>query len=269
MVEFFDKIPKCKFGIWNLESSRILIFLMLFISFFGCNTENAPDCFQNAGDIIREEITVPDFTRIIVFENSGLVLKQGPETKVEVETGQFLRDEITAVVEDGRLVLRNENGCNFTREYGITKFYVTAPNILEIRSSTGLDIVSEGVLSYNNLVLISESFIDPEAEYTSGLFDLEIENQSVTIVSNGLSYYKLRGATNNFNVTLAAGDSRVEAKDLVAQNIRINHRASNDILITPQVVLRGEISGTGDVISYNTPATVNVQELYKGKLIFK
>jgi len=253
----------------SLKRGSIILILGLLFALLGCNTENAPDCFKNAGELIREEITVTDFTRIVVFENVGLVLKHGTETKVEVETGKFLRDEVTAVVEDGRLILRNENGCNFTRKYSITKFYVTAPNISEIRSSTGLDIVSDGVLNYNSLVLFSESFNEPDADFTSGLFNLKIENQSVSIVSNGLSYYKLSGTTNNFNVTLAAGDSRVEAKNLVAQNIRINHRASNDILINPQISLTGEIRGTGDVVSYNNPATVDVEELYKGRLIFK
>ncbi|MCK0156043.1 DUF2807 domain-containing protein [Cellulophaga sp. F20128] len=249
--------------------NRLVLFFGIAIGFLGCNSEHVSDCFQNAGAIMREEISVPDFSKIIVFENIELIVKQGLEQKVEVETGEFLRNDISAVVEDGRLVLRNSNACNFTREYGITKFYITSPNITEIRSSTGLDISSDGVLTYNSLVLVSESFNNPETDSTSGLFNLEIQNTTVSIVSNGLAYFKLNGSTENFNITFAAGDSRLSAENLVAQNVRVNHRSSNDMLVNPQVAISGEIRGTGDVISFTEPPSVTVTELYKGRLIFR
>lgn len=245
------------------------VFFILAIIFLSCNNENAPDCFQNAGEIIREEVSMSSFSKITVFENVSVSLRQGPVQKVEIQTGRFLRNDVSATVIDNRLVLRNENNCNYVRDYGLTKVYITSPNISEIRSSTGLLIESDGVLTYSNLTLLSESFSNPEAETTDGHFNLELNNDRVTIVSNGLAYFQLRGQTNNLNVNLAAGDSRVEAEGLSAQNINLNHRASNDILITPQQSLRGTIRGTGDVISFNRPLEVEVEELYRGKLIFK
>ena len=249
--------------------NRLVLFFSISLVFLGCNSENVSDCFQNAGAIIREEISVSNFTQITVFENIELIVKQGLEQKVEVETGEFLRNDISATVADGRLVLRNSNACNFTREYGITKFYITSPNITEIRSSTGLDISSDGVLTYTSLALVSESFNNPETDSTSGLFNLEVQNTTVAIVSNGLAYFKLKGSTENFNITFAAGDSRLSAENLVAQNVRVNHRSSNDMLVNPQVAISGEIRGTGDVVSFTEPPSVSVTELYKGRLIFK
>ncbi len=245
------------------------IFFSLFSLFFSCNSENASDCFQNAGDIVRKEIIMTDFTKITVFEKIQLILKEGPITKVEVETGEFLLNEVSAVVEGDRLILKNENGCNLFRKYGITKIYVTAPDIEEIRSSTGLSIQSDGVLTYPNITLLSESFINEEAETVDGEFDLEFDSQQVNIVVNGIAYFKIRGKAENLNITIAAGDSRIEAENLVTENINLNHRGSNDMLVYPQQSLKGVIRGTGDVISFNCPAEVNVQELFNGRLIFK
>jgi len=95
---------------------------------------------------------------------------------------------------------------------------------------------------------------------------LASENVNVTV--NGIAYFKLKGSSANLNVFIAAGDSRVEAASLLVQNVTFNHRGSNDILINPQESLRGTIRGTGDVRSYNRPDIVEVQEIYKGKLIF-
>ena len=210
-----------------------------------------------------------DFLNITVFDNINLVLKQGEEQLVEIETGEFLRNEVSAVVEQNRLVVRNENSCNFFRDYGLTTIYVTSPNIEEIRSSTGLLISSEGTLNYPRLSLISESFTNPEIETTDGSFDLNIISEIVRILTNGIAYFKLSGTTNDLNITIAAGDSRIEAENLVAQNVTINHRGSNDTFVNPQQRISGGIRGVGDVISSNRPPEGEVEELFNGRLIFK
>ena len=178
-------------------------------------------------------------------------------------------NDVSAVVEDNRLVLRNDSSCNYVRDYGLTTVYITSPNITEIRSSTGLPISSDGVLDYPSLNLIAESFNNPETETTDGSFDLNLNSNSVRIVVNGIAYFRLQGSTENFNVTVAAGDSRIEAEELVAESVTINHRGSNDVFVNPQQSLSGVIRGTGDVISVNRPAEVDIEELFNGRLIFQ
>ncbi len=243
--------------------------LLIFFLQLGCDSDKASDCFQTAGDIVREEVQVSDFTKITVFENVGLVLKQGDELKVEVETGANLRNDVEVKVIEDRLVLRNNNNCNLFREYALTKIYVTAPNITEIRSSTGLKIESDGALDYPILRLISESFIDDTSETTDGEFDLILDSVDVTIVVNGIAYFKLRGNTEFIGVTIAAGDARVEANELRAQFVDIDHRGSNSILVNPVQLIKGDIRGIGDVISFQRPSLIQVNELFRGKLIFR
>lgn len=246
-----------------------LLFSMIITLLLGCNGDNVPDCFQNAGDIVQEEVSLPPFAKITVFENIEMIIKEGPVQEVVIETGEFLRPEITAAVENNRLVVRNTNNCNLFREYGITKIFVTSPNINEIRSSTGWPIRSDGILSYPELQLISESFSNPETETTDGSFDLNLATQNLSLVANGIAYFQLRGSTDQLRATIAAGDSRIEAENLIAQEIVINHRGSNDMLVNPQQILRGVIRGTGDVLSFTRPDSVSVEELYRGRLIFK
>jgi hypothetical protein len=242
--------------------------LLISCFLFSCNSENVPDCLQNEGELVRQEVTLPSFDKITVFEKVALVLKEGPVQKVEIETGEFLMNEVTATIDGDRLIVRNENGCNLFRDYGVTTVYVISPNITNIRSSTGLLIRSDGVLNYPSLSLISESFTNPENETTDGSFDLEVSSRTVRITTNGIAYFKLSGTTTDFNVTIAAGDSRIEAENLMAENVVLNHRGTNDILTNPQESIRGVIRGTGDVISFNRPTTVEVEEIFNGRLLF-
>ena len=251
------------------KHTYLIVFGFCTLLFLGCNGDNVPDCFQNAGELIREEVNLPSFEKITVFENIELILSDGPVQQVVIETGEFLRSEVTAEVEGDRLVLRNTNNCNLFREYGITKVFITVPNINEIRSSTGWPIRSEGILTFPDLQLISESFNNPETETTDGSFDLDLATQNLTLVANGIAYFQLRGSTQRFSAIIAAGDSRIEAEEFIAQEVVINHRGSNDMLVNPQQILRGVIRGTGDVLSFNRPDSVTVEELYRGRLIFK
>lgn len=263
-IKFFNKknnVPSS-----GVERSLLLGVLLFFLS---CSTENAPDCFQTAGNRVRIEVDVDDFSTITVFENLNLVLKQGDIQKVEIESGENLINEISANVEDDRLILMNTNDCNYVRDYGISTIYVTAPNLNEVRSSTGLLVSSDGVLNYPSLRLISESFTEPEAETTDGSFDLDLNSQTLTIVVNGISFFRLSGQVLNFNLNLAAGDSRIEAQNLLAQNVTINHRGTNDVLVNPQQRISGIISGYGNVISFNRPPEIAVEEIFNGRLIFR
>lgn len=243
--------------------------LLLTLILLSCNAKVMPDCLQNAGPIIQMEYTVPEFTQIVVFERVQLILKQAEEQKIIVETGKYLRDDIVVDVIDGRLELHNNNGCNISRDYGITKIYVSAPDITQIRSSTGLPILSDGILNYPSLALLSEDFGAEGMYHTSGDFRLSVNSQNLKITSNNLSHFFLDGEVENLTIGFYAGDSRFEGRDLEAQHVQIFHRSSNDMIVNAQKSLKGEIRSTGNVIATNKPDVVEVTDFYKGNLIFE
>ena len=65
-----------------------------------------------------------------------------------------------------------------------------------------------------------------------------------------------------------SGSGRFEGENLIAQNVEISHRGSNDMIVNPILSLTGIIRGTGDVIVINQPPLVDVEEIYIGELIF-
>lgn len=244
-----------------------LAFILILVILCSCNNENVGDCFQTTGTIIQQDITVLSFDKILVNRDIELIVKEGTEQKVTIETGKNLINDVEAVVLDGKLILTDKNDCNFVRSYGVTKVYVTSPNITEIRSSTQYDVRSDGVLTYPTLTVLAEDFNAPNT-FTNGNFRLQIDNNEFDLVFNNLSNCYISGNTNNLNLTFASGTSRFEGGGLIAQNVTIWNRSSNDMIVNPQQSLTGQISGTGDVIAVTHPPIVDVQQLYKGRLIF-
>lgn len=248
---------------------KYTFYIGLFIVLFSCNNDNTPDCFQNTGDIIEQEFVVDAFDKITVFEGVELIVTDAPIQKVIVQTGEYLLSDVKVSVVEGRLVLKDDNGCNIARDYGVTKVFVSSPNIIEIRNSSNFTISSNGVLNYPELNLLSENFGNEGLYSTIGDFNLQVDTNNLQLIFNNLSTAFISGTATEVFIGFYSGDSRFEGANLMAQNIQIYQRSSNDMILNPQLSLTGEIRSTGDVISLNQPAIVEVETFYTGQLIFE
>jgi len=243
------------------------LYILSLVTLLGCNSENAPDCFQNAGDLVQKEFVVADFTKITTFKNVELFISQGATQQVIVETGEFLINDIEVLVQNDRLLLTDNNGCNLIRDYGLTKVYVTSPNITEIRNSSQLPVNSLGVLGFETLDLISEGFTE---DFNSvGDFNIEIDNTNLKTVSNNFSSFLVFGNTQNLEISYPSGNGRFEGRFLTAQNVDVFHRGTNDIIVNPQQSLTANLISTGDVIVVNTPPIIDIQEQFTGRVLFE
>lgn len=245
-----------------------IITLFILSLIFSCNSEDAIDCFQNAGNIIQQNYSLENFNKITVFERSQLFISKG-DFSVVLETGENLVNDIDINVSNGRLIIENKNACNITRAYGVTKVFVSAPNITEIRNSSGLKVISENTLTFPNLTLLSEDLDEEDTFHTDGDFELTLDVENLTITQNNLSNFFLTGQVTNLDLNFMFGDARFEGRDLIVQNANVYHRGTNDIIVNPQLELTGSLLSTGDLIVVSTPPILDIEVLYTGNLILE
>ncbi len=62
---------------------------------------------------------------------------------------------------------------------------------------------------------------------------------------------------------------RIEAGELEVGDLSFSHRSTNQMIVNPRQKLSGTIRSLGDVISKNRPPIVEVEELFRGRLIFE
>lgn len=248
----------------------LVIIIVVFL--IGCDSENAPDCFQAYGDSIDTVYDVEDFNRIIIWDRVKLVLVEGPEKRVMVRTGSNLLNEIRVRVEDSILKVSDRNSCNFVRDYeNITTVFVTAPvDTLQIRSSSGLTVENIGRITNEKLILISEDGEEEDEFHIDGDFNLNnIDVRTISVLANGLSTFRLHGTAFSASYSLFDGDARVEAENLITDEVLVNHKSTNKIICYPVASIRGIIVGLGNVIAKNRPPIVDVEERFQGRLIFE
>lgn len=245
---------------------KLFFILLVLLANFSCDKKDAWGCIQTSGAIISQEIEIDPFDRILVNRDIELVVKQGLEYKVEIQTGENLLDAIEVLVVDHQLQLSDSNNCNYVRDFGLTKMIVTTPVLKEIRSSTQYLTASEGILNFESLSLISENY---NSDYiSSGDFDMTVNTQNLSVVANNLSVFTISGSTETLFVGFYAGLCEFKGAELIAQHVDVFQRSSHDITVNPQESLDGEIRSVGDVISIRTPPIVTIQQYYTGQLLF-
>lgn len=231
---------------------------------FSCDSENANDCFQTSGELVSKEFYVENFNKINISEGIELIIKEGTDTKVVIESGQNLLSGITAEVSDGKLFLRNSNGCNLVRDYNTTKVYVTTPTLENVYSSSQFAVKSDGILNFPLLNLQSGMF----SNTASGTFELEVNCENLTIEDNKSTFFKISGKATNLSVNFYDGNARFDGSNLIANEVLFFQRSSNDIIVHPINKISGTIYSTGNIVLKNTPPTIEVTQLYQGHLVY-
>lgn len=208
------------------------------------------------------------FDKIVVNRGISLVVTQGADYHVRVQTGENLINDIEVTAADGVLTLADNTACNWVRDFGQTTVYVTAPNLTHIYSKTELSILSQGTLTYANLHLVSMDAEDGYDGAGTGDFFLQIDNQLVLIENNNVSRFYLTGHTQNLQINFYEAGGLFYGQELRAEAVQLYHRGSNDMYVNPLQSLTGDIYNIGNVISVARPPQVNVTEHYQGRLIF-
>jgi len=217
------------------------------------------------GAVVTYATPVADFTAIELSLGIELVITEGPEQMVTIQTGENIKQYISAQVKDGKLYLTNAVDCNWVRDYKSTTIYVTTPHLEKIYSASQFAVKSNGVLAFPSLSLQSGIF----SETASGTFELDVNCQNLTIDDNQACYYIIDGVVENLAVNFYSGDSRFDGGDLTAQKLQVFHRSTNDIIANVQQEVTGTLYSTGNLVLKNHQPVVTVNRIYTGKVVYE
>lgn len=243
------------------------ILLLFLVVFFGC--EKPSDCIKSSGPLrsrVYENLT---FSKILVNKGIGVVIVEGAAFKVEVKAGENLINDIQVEVVGDLLELSDNTSCNWTREYGETIVYITAPNLTDIYCKTEKTIASSGILHFPALRLVAMDTFDGHPGVGTGDFILQLENQSLTVECNDVSGFFLVGHTESMYVNFYESGGVLHGEKMRATAIEVYHRGTNNVILYPVRSIKGGIFNSGNVVCYNRPEwPAQVVEYYRGKLIF-
>lgn len=239
---------------------KIIVLLSLFL-LFSCDDNQL---LESSGKIVSKEISVEFFNKINISEGIELYITDETTTKVEILAGEKIINKVTFSVIDNQLFIDAESATKLFQSYEPIKVYISVDDLDTIYSSSQFNVYSENVLNFSDIHLQSGLFEDT----ASGEFHLQINSNSLFVEDNKASFYEISGNVTDLSVNFYNGDERFEGSNLIAQNVTVFQRSSNDIIVNPQQKISGTIYSTGNVVLKNNPPIVDVQVLYQGQLIF-
>jgi len=259
---------------WNLDleyvysMKRKALIALIATILVGCNYEDAPNCLRTEGAPVSRELSLPEFSKVVIEDDLQLLIRQGNEQRVVLESGANLIDDIVVQVDRGTLRATNGVRCNLFRGYAVNTLIITVPDLQAVRNSSAFDVRGEGVLSFNSLTLQSNTSPGPGYPQKGGDFYLNLRCEQLSISANGQSVFYLQGSVGQARVSFSDEFPRLEAGALFINDLDILQRSAAPMIVYPMQSITGEIRGTGDVIALNRPPVVSVTEFFSGRLIF-
>ncbi|MTI31842.1 head GIN domain-containing protein [Xanthovirga aplysinae] len=241
----------------KLKATNLILFLFLALNLFSCNSPDALDCLKSTGNTIQQDVDLPAFHTIEVFDNINLVLRPEPTLGITIEAGKNIVPKIRLEVKDSVLYIRNDNSCNWVRKYKEINVFVNLSNTRTIVQSGAGILRSAGQLDVDRLDLFVNN---------TGDVELSVKGNMCILTSHELSNIKIRGELNYFNVQFGNVDGKLLAKDLKSKTIDILHEGTNTMELYPTESLTGTITGKGEVIYFNKPKKLSVSIYSTGSL---
>ena len=204
------------------------------------------------GEVVEERReVVANFTEVHASEGLDVFVTQGTDFKITVEADENIIDLIGTDIRDGRLKVHAiENIGRATKNV-----YVTLPDISELNSSSGADLIVQNTISADRIELDASSGSDLE---------VEVNAQEVIADASSGADIKVSGRTDVLYADASSG-SDIKARGLVTKRCTADASSGADISVNVSESLVADASSGAD-ISYTGDASVQKKKSVSGSV---
>jgi hypothetical protein len=245
-----------------MNNIKIIIsaFAVILIFLLGCSKDNGVCVSSTGKTIIQDRVTQP-FHTIEVYDNINLILTQDSVLdKITVEAGENLIDGITTKLDSGRLVIRNENSCNWLRSFEVpVNVYLTFTRLDTIVFQAAGNINCTNDWTNESVIL--------DVIEGSGQINLKLQAFRTYIIAKyGTTNIQLSGYSQ-ITTLISYSFGPLHAENLASKFTYVSSYSSNDMFVYSSVDLQVEIGNIGDVYYTGNPATISTNIYNEGRLI--
>ena len=198
---------------------------------------------RGSGNLITETRDVSNFERVDLSGSGDVIITQGEEESLTVETDNNLMQHVTTNVRGRTLHL----GMNI-RQTGFaspTRLVFT----LQVKDLTGLDLSGSGSIAAATL---TTDRLDADLSGSGALAIDEIRADQLRLDLNGSSNVQVAGEVNSLNIDIS-GSSDVRAGDLRSDAVNVQISGSGATTVWAVEKLNVDLSGSGSVRYYGEP----------------
>ena len=201
---------------------------------------------RGTGDIIKQERQVGTFSEIKIGGAQEVILMNGDQYAVVIETNENLLDKISVVIQDNMVWFEYKN----IKHYDKMKFYVTAPDFKKVLVSGASDVKTPDTIRGDHLKVTADG---------ASVVRLNVDYSSLYSRASGASDITLKGNASSHEIK-ASGASEVIAKELKTESTTITASGASICFVEAKNSLTYEVSGASTVKYVGKPETVIIRD---------
>lgn len=271
-----------------MRNTLIITFLLALFATTGLMAE----------EIITEERSVPDFTKIEIQGSVDVVYTQGSSVQVKVKGESKEVAQVITKVQNSTLIVDYRNNRTWFSGTSDLVVFAKSPVLTSVKIAGSGDFETENRVKGDKFSLavhgsgdsqcrldaddlevkvhgsgdVSFSGVNNRMHITvNGSGDVDGEDinlEEATIKQYGSGDVKVEGTARNLNLS-QSGSGDCHARHLEAENAEIRKSGSGDAIITARKRISVQSSGSGDTHCYGNPSSVEESVSGSGELYIK
>lgn len=235
---------------------------MIAVAVLGsCKKGGLSDCSFTTGEITTENRSIGDFSNILLKDNVNLILERTNTSGLVVEAGSNLLNGIsTSVNEKGTLEIRNNNQCDWARDYNTPiNVYLNYNNIDTIEYRSIGNITTVDTLHTDSLwlrVMEGSGKIDLTVDLVRYYCEFHYGTADVIVDGNC-----------KLSFVYSASFGLVDLRDLSTDVVFVTSRSSNNTFVNAKNILEANIANIGDIYYNGNPYNIKLNKTGFGNLI--
>ncbi|MFT5820302.1 MAG: hypothetical protein ACI8ZM_001541 [Crocinitomix sp.] len=228
-----------------MKRINISLIICLLVLFSTACKKGGVFCYQPNGNVVTEERTHTDFSKISLEMAADLYVTQGEEYAISIEASDNLMEIIETKVSGTTLEIDLKKGKCIKNDYAV-KVYITLPELKELSVSGSGDVYVPNKLTAGELELNISG---------SGSVDIDslFANHLDTRISGSGELMLFAMDTVETEKIDISGSGEVHLFNVPAKNVDINVSGSGECEVYAIDRLEVEISGSGEVTYKGNP----------------
>jgi hypothetical protein len=206
----------------------------------------------------KRNVDVGNFSELSLGIAANLYLKQGSETRIEIECDDDIFDDIEFEMKGDRLVIKKEGSWSMGNGWRRSEvnIYVT------MREIEGLSVSGSGMIEGQGKLTTEDVRLSVSG---SGDMDLEMDSDELDMRISGSGSISLNGNAEEAEAKIS-GSGKVKAEDLKVRVFEASISGSGSCYITATEEVNARISGSGSVYYSGDPKRVISNSSGSGKV---
>ena len=238
------------------------IVLLCFLFLLSCNKENRDDCITSTGKETIEFREFDYFDELEIYDHFKVIYYQASKFEVKISAGKNLLASINTRAENGKLIIKNNNKCNWVRKFNREiNIEIYSPNLRSINYYGHNTITFADTLKTDTLfVNLWQCSGDLNLLVNTKYLELKSHTGTGTIICKGTSnqlvaYMGGNGFVNSFNCNsnyvLAVNENTGKLKVNAQKTLKADLRSTGNIEYVGSPIIERNIEGTGKLIDSN------------------